>query len=420
MAPTRTSAAALTPVPATPAPDAPPVTLGTFRATPLARAYVEQVLDSGRLSYGPFSRRFEERFADIHDSRFAVLSNSGTSALHVALQALRELHDWQDGDEVLVPAVTFVATVNIVLHCGLRPVLVDVEPDFYGIDPDAIAAAITPRTRAMLPVHLFGQPCDMTRIMAIARRHDLKVVEDSAETMFARHAGQMCGSFGDAAGFSTYVAHLLVTGVGGLSTTSDPELAATMRSLCNHGRDGIYINIDDDKGHDRATTETIIERRFRFERVGHSFRVTELEAALGMAALEDWEPMIAVRRSYGDHLTQRLAEVGDRLQTPARRPDTEHSFMMFPLVLREESKRELVNHLEANGIETRDMLPILPQPVYADGTLVDVTRSRFPVADWIDRNGFYVGCHQDLMPSQIDRLADTLVDWCRTAPRTQA
>ena len=392
-----------------------PVTLGTFEASASARRYIAEVLDTGRLSYGPFSRRFEQQFAAIHESSFAVISGSGTSALQVALQAMKELYEWPDDAEVLVPAVTFVATVNIVLHCGLKPVLVDVEPDFYGIDPALVEAAITPRTRAIIPVHLFGQPCNMTEIMRIARRYGLKVLEDSAETMFARHNGRMCGSFGDAAGFSTYVAHLLVTGVGGITTTSDEELAATARSLVNHGRDGIYISIDDDKGVTGAAKEMVIERRFSFDRVGHSCRITELEAALGVAALESWPEMIARRRRHGAYLRERFAAVADRLQAPAPRPNTEHSFMMFPLVLRHEEKRALAHYLEEHGVETRDMLPIVSQPVYQGNELVDVTPGRFPVAEWIDRSGLYVGCHHGLSDEQVEYLADTVLAWCRHA-----
>ncbi|HET9073206.1 MAG TPA: DegT/DnrJ/EryC1/StrS family aminotransferase [Solirubrobacteraceae bacterium] len=391
------------------------VTLGTFEATPAARRYVDDVLTTGRLSYGPYSRRFEREFAAIHQCASAVVSSSGTAALQVALQAMKELDGWADGDEVIVPAVTFVATANIVLHNNLRPVLVDVEPDFYGLAPAAFAAAITPRTRAVIPVHLFGQPCDMTAIMAIARRHGLRVLEDSCETMFARHAGRMCGSFGDAAAFSTYIAHLIVTGVGGLTTTSDADLAAVTRSLINHGRDGIYISIDD-TGSSRVEREMIVDRRFRFDRVGHSARITELEAALGVAALETWEEMVATRRAHAAYLTARLSEVRDRIQIPARRPETDHSFMMFPLVLHHEPKRELVQHLESTGIETRDMLPILTQPVYRDGSLLDVTPGRHPTAEWIDRSGFYVDCHQGLSPEQLEHLADTIIAWCRTAP----
>lgn len=388
----------------------PDVTLGTFSASALAKEYIEQVLDAGRLSYGPFCQRLESDFARIHDSRFGILSNSGTSALQVALQALKEQHGWADGDEVLVPAVTFVATVNVVLHNRLKPVLVDVESDYYGINPDKIESALTPRTRAIMPVHLFGMPCDMTRVMEIADNHELKVVEDSCETMFARHAGRMAGSFGAIGCFSTYVAHMLVTGVGGLCTTSDPDLAVLLRSLVNHGRDGIYISIDDDDDPERRSM--LLERRFKFDRIGHSFRITELEAALGCAALdEEWEEMVAVRRRNASYLTQALESLDDRLQLPRLRPDTEHSFMMYPLVLRDEPKRELVAYLEERGIETRDMMPILPQPCYQG--VLDIEPGRYPNAEWIDRSGFYVGCHQDLGQAELDHLVETLAAWCR-------
>jgi perosamine synthetase len=386
-----------------------PLTLGTFTASAGARRYVNDVLDSGRLSYGPYSRRFEQDFADIHDSRFAVLSNSGTSALLLALQALKETRGWREGDEVLVPAVTFVATINVCLHLGLRPVLVDVEPDFYGMDPALAEQAIGPRTRAILPVHLFGLPCAMDPLTEIARAHDLAVVEDSCETMFARYRGRMCGSLGDVGCFSTYVAHLVVTGVGGLCTTDDPELATRMRSLANHGRDGIYISIDDDKVGDESAREEIVSRRFNFEHLGHSFRVTELEAAIGCAALETWPEMIGTRRRHAQRLSERLAAYGDLIQTPGVRPQTDHSFMMYPLVLRREAKHELVQHLERSGIETRDMMPVLPQPVYQG--VLDIEPGRYPVAEWIDSSGFYVGCHQDLSVEQIDYLADELCAW---------
>jgi len=163
----------------------PVIGVGTLNLDARARELVNEVLLNNRLSYGPMSRKLEADFAKVHGCRFAVLSNSGTSALQIALQTLKELHGWNDGDEVLVPAVTFVATANIVLHNNLTPVFVDVESDMYGIDPDLMERAITPKTRAVIPVHLFGMPCDMERIQEIARAHDLKIVEDSAETMFA-------------------------------------------------------------------------------------------------------------------------------------------------------------------------------------------------------------------------------------------
>lgn len=381
--------------------------VGTFRTTPRMRALVNEVLDTGRISYGPMSRAFEQQFAALHGSRFAVLSNSGTSSLHVALQALKELHGWADGDEVLVPALTFVATVNVVLHNGLTPVLVDVEPDYYGIDVTRIESAITPRTRAIIPVHLFGQPCDMRSVRALADAHDLKIIEDSCECMFVQHHGRSAGAWGDAGCFSTYVAHLLTTGVGGLATTNDPDLAAVMRSLVNHGRDGIYIAIDDDAGKTGEALKEIISRRFRFERIGHSFRITELEAALGLAQLEGWQEMIAQRRWNAAALSAALLPLQGRIQLPRQRPQTGHAFMMYPIVLRHEDKAGLCNHLEAHGIETRDMLPLVNQPCYAGRWNPD----DYPVAQWIDRSGFYVGIHQDLTVADIDHIAATITDY---------
>ena len=145
------------------------VSVGTLKISKKAKQYVNQVLDSNRLSYGPFLQKFEHDFARIHDCKIALTSNSGTSSLQVALQAMQEIHGWADGDEVLVPAVTFVATSNIVLHNRMVPVFVDVDKDFYEMDPALLEAKITPKTRAIIPVHLFGQPCDMDPIIAIAK-----------------------------------------------------------------------------------------------------------------------------------------------------------------------------------------------------------------------------------------------------------
>lgn len=378
--------------------------LGTFAATKRAKQLVMEVLDGNRLSYGPMMQQFETEFAKLHGSRFGIMSNSGTSALQLALQALKELHGWADGDEVIIPAVTFVATANIVLHNRMTPVLVDIDSRYYEIDPDLIEKAITPRTRAIIPVHLFGQPADMDPIIEIAKKYSLKIIEDSAETMFASYKGRRVGSLGDVGCFSTYVAHILVTGVGGLNTTNEPDYAIKIRSLLNHGRDSIYISIDDDDNKTRDQLRTIIERRFRFVAVGHSYRVTEMEAALGIAQLENWQPGITQRRRNAAFLTQALAKFNNHLQTPQIRPDCDHSFMMYPVVTRGEDKRRLVNFLEENGIETRDMLPLTNQPVYQE--LLGWQEAEFPVAQWINNNGFYFGCHQDLSDLDLDYVVE--------------
>ena len=153
--------------------------VGTFETTELMRRLINKTLDSGRLSYGPMSREFENKFAKMRKARYAILSNSGTSALHIALQTLKEVHEWDDGDEVIVPSSTFVATSNIVIHNNMAPVFVDVDPITYNIDTDKIKEKISDKTRAIIPVHLYGQPANMTGVMKIAHNHDLKVIEDS-------------------------------------------------------------------------------------------------------------------------------------------------------------------------------------------------------------------------------------------------
>ncbi len=375
--------------------------VGGFEITDRARDYVNKVLDSNRLSHGKFSQTFENAFARLHDVRYAVFCNSGTSALHIALACLKETEKWEEGDEVVLPAVTFVATSNMVLINNLTPVFVDVDPRTYNIDPEKIEEKITDRTRAVMPVHLFGQPCEMDPIMEITRRRGLRVIEDSAETMFARYKGKPVGSWGDMACFSTYIAHLLITGVGGMAVTNNPDYAIIMRSLMNHGRDSVYLNIDEREESSDARLK-LAEGRFRFVRFGHSFRATELEAALGLAQLEEMDGLLERRKRNSQSLLRGLVKFSEFLQLPAWPDHADHVFMMFPIVIRDSAikKRDLISFLENHGVETRDMLPLLNQPIYQEryGDL----ESQYPVAKWINRSGFYIGCHPYLGEEQID------------------
>lgn len=392
----------------------PVIGVGTLNINSRAKALVLEALNNNRLSYGPMMQRFEAEFAGLHNCRFGIMSNSGTSALQIALQAMKELHNWSDGDEVIIPAVTFVATANIVLHNRMKPIFVDVEADYYELNPELIEEKITSRTRAIIAVHLFGHPADMKPICEIASRYNLKIIEDSAETMFASYNGQRVGSLSDIGCFSTYVAHILVTGVGGINTTNNPEYAVHMRSLMNHGRDSIYISIDDDKNKSDEELRMVIAKRFSFVSVGHSFRVTEMEAALGLAQLEDWESMIAARRANATALIRKLSHLDQYLQLPKIRPGSEHSFMMFPIVLRHESKVDLVNFLEQNSIETRDMLPLTNQPVYH--SLLSISEDDYPVARWVNQNGFYIASHQDLTEFDIDYIVEQFERFYRQRP----
>jgi len=385
--------------------------VGTFKVTDLMREYVNDVLDKERLSYGWYSRELEREFAMIHDCGFAVLSNSGTSSLQVALQALKEIYGWEDGDEVLIPSVTFVATANIVLHCGMKPVLVDVDLVHYEMDPHILQMRfediISPRTRAMIPVHLFGQPCDMVKLMLIAKEHDLCVIEDSCECMFVKSYGKMVGSWGDVGCFSTYIAHLLTTGVGGIATTNVPEIAFKMRSLVNHGRDDIYMSIDDDKNLSEKKLNEVIAKRFQFNSIGHSYRITELEAALGLAQLKDYQSMIDKRNINAFTLTTKLINLSGKIQLPSVRFGNQHSWMMYPILAFDGHKKALTEHLEANGIETRDMLPLVNQPCYKGMW----NPEDYKRAQEVDKCGFYVGIHQELNEDDLDYIAEKIGEY---------
>ena len=352
---------------------------------------VNEVLESNRLTYGPMSKRFEENFAKRHQCRFGLFMNSGTSALHIALAALKEKHGWSDGDEVIVPAVTFVATSNVVLHNHMTPVFVDIDPQTYNIDIGKIEEKISKKTRAIIPVHLLGLPASMDPILDLAKTYHLSVIEDSCETMFAQYKGRSVGSMGDIGCFSTYVAHFIVTGVGGFATTNDPSLAVDMRSLMNHGRDSIYISCSDDENAEGARLEEIIEKRFSFINVGHSFRCTEMEAAIGVGQLARVDEIIKRRKQIADYFTQELSPYEEYIQLPSCPPDRSHSYMLYGITLKNSPKKRLVNHLESLNIETRDLLPLINQPIYK--RLFGNIENQYPVAKWVNNSGFYIGCH---------------------------
>lgn len=388
------------------------VGVGSFAASNRMRELINQVLDSGIISYGEKSKKFEREFATIHGCDYGILSNSGTSALQVALQAMRETYLWGSGNRVIVPATTFVASANVVIHNRMLPVFVDVSPDTFNIDENLIEDAITENrddVRAIMAVHLFGQPCNMSAIMDIASRHGLRVIEDSCETMFAEHKGKRVGSWGDIGCFSTYVAHIIVTGVGGISTTNDKRLAAKMRSLVNHGLQLEYLNPDDN-----FSPRPTPGRRFKFDTIGHSFRITELEAAIGLAQLEVCAWNIAMRQRNARHLQAGIDLLNDEfgeviIQTQKNIPENHdsHAHMMFPMVLNDPNDKEpLMAFLNERMVETRDMLPMLNQPAYSW-----MDQSRYPVSKRIVDCGLYVGCHQFLQPSDIDYVLQCLNEY---------
>lgn len=378
------------------------LTVGWFEATEEMRDNLLDVMDSGILSYGKYSREFEALFAQLHECEYATLVNSGTSALLIALQALKEVGGWKEGDEVIVPATTFVATSNVVLHLGLEPVFVDIAPDL-NIDPGLIEQAITPRTRAIIPVHLCGKPANMPRIMEIARKHNLRVIEDSCEAMFVGIGGRSVGSWGDVGCFSTYVAHVITTGVGGVCTTNDRELAGRIRSLANHGLALEYLNPDAN-----FQPRPMGNRRFLFDRIGHSFRSTEMEAAVGLPQLYEFQSVLRKRTRNAKQLAAGLKIINKWAGDPLYvfEPDPvglgTHAWMIYPILLQKDHDKEpLMSWLNSQGVETRDLMPLLGQPADPYASLAS---DDFPMSRWVNESGFYVGCHQYLSSDDIQEI----------------
>lgn len=243
---------------------------------------VAQVLRSGQLSQGPRVEEFEAAFAAMCGVRQAVAVNSGTAALMLALLA----HGIGPGDEVITSPLTFIATANAVLMTGARPVFVDVREEDFNIDPGLIPARITPRTRALLPVHLYGHPCDMDRITAIAQRHSLAIIEDACQAHGAEWRGRRVGSFGTGC-FSFYPTKNMTTGEGGMVTTDDPRLADRLRLLRSHGASAPYHHVE----------------------LGYNFRMTELMAAIGLVQLLRLRAFTLKRRMHAAYYTRHLRAV---------------------------------------------------------------------------------------------------------------
>lgn len=355
--------------------------LTDWKATRKQKKLVNGVLKSGRLTYGDKTRELERKFAEIHGAKHALFTSSGTDALKISLGALKDKYGWKDGSEVIIPSVTFVATMNVVLMNNLVPVLVDVKQETANLNPNLLQKAIGKKTVAIMPVHLLGQPAEMDAIMDIARINKLEVIEDSAETMFVNKLQ------GTMACFSTYMAHLLVTGVGGFIVTNDDELALTMRSMMFHGRDTSYLNIDDKPKE--------IWRRFYFPRHGYSDRMTELEAAIGLGDINNWQDMIEKRQYNASYLLDRLDDI---LKVPV--PDIfNHSFMFFPAYV--ERRDELMVYLEKNGIQTRTMMPLISQPITKP-----YLNKKYPVAKYIEDHGILLPCHQYLKKKDLDYMIE--------------
>ncbi|WGM40033.1 DegT/DnrJ/EryC1/StrS family aminotransferase [Caulobacter sp. NIBR1757] len=347
----------------------------------LEAEYVLDAVQSGWISsIGPYVTRFESDFAAFCETRHAVAVSNGTVALHLAMMA----YDIGPGDEVIVPDLSFIATANSVLMAGATPVFCDIEPETLCLDPAALESLITPRTKAVMPVHLYGHPADMPAINAVAARHGLKVIEDAAEAHGAAVLGKPVGGLGDCATFSFYGNKNLTTGEGGMITSDDDAFIARCRVLRDH-----------------AMSPT---RRYWHEELGYNYRMTNLQAALGCAQLERSEALLEGRRRVFAMYRQRLEGVpGLKLSRTAQWARHAHWLVCVEIEGLDHDRREaFMDRLRARGIDTRPYFYPMSHMPY-------LTQAATPVASRYAQIGLNLPTYIELEQADIDYICDGLI-----------
>lgn len=305
---------------------------------------VAEVLRSGRYVQGPTVKEFEETFARYVGTKHAVATNSGTAAIHVSLATA----GIGPGDEVIVPPLTFFATVEAVLHQNAIPIFADIDPEIYNLDPDDVARHITDKTKAIIPVHLYGHPAEMDPIMDLAKDHNLKVIEDCAQAHGAEYKGKKVGSFGHMGCWSFYATKNMTTGEGGIITTDDDKVAEIARAIRSHGMTG-----RDDHAF-----------------LGYNYRMDEMRAAIGIVQLAKLDKLNAVRSKNSLYLIEHLKDV-EWLIPPTIKPYVKHAFFWCPFRVDEENlgmdTSQLIKILREKGVEVRHRYY---EPLYRQEVLV--------------------------------------------------
>ncbi len=333
-----------------------------------AKKYLLDCIDSGWVSSkGPYVERFEKAFAEYHGVRFATTTTSGTTALHLALVALRI----GNGDEVIVPTFTMIAPVFAILYTGAKPVLVDCEKLTWNMDVSQIEKKINEKTKAIIAVHIYGHPVDMDPVLELAKKYNLSIIEDAAEGLGSLYKGKKVGSFGDVSCFSFYANKLVTTGEGGIVLTKDKTLHERLKRL-------------KDMSHS-------FKRRFLHTEVGYNFRMTNLQAALGLAGFEIIKQSIQKKRKIAKLYLQSLKHI-DGLFLPVEMPWAKHIYWMFCILLNGSfrmSRQAFRKKLLSRAIETRDFfIPMHRQPALLKMGLFK--KESYPVADDIYERGIYL------------------------------
>lgn len=346
---------------------------------------VVAVLRSGIIGQGRKVEEFEEAFAGFMGAKYAVAVNSGTAALHIALLA----QGIGEGDEVITSPFTFIASANSILFTGAKPVFADIEEETFNIAPDSIVEKITPRTKAIMPVHLYGQPCEMKKIMGIADEHKLAVIEDACQAHGAEYEGKSVGSFGTGC-FSFYPTKNMTTGEGGMITTNNKDIAQKARMTRSHGQ----------------------RERYLHEILGYNYRMTDIAAAIGLCQLRKLEEFNNRRIGNANFLTGKLSEIKG-LIPPCVRPNAKHVFHQYTVRVTQDfgiSRDELRKKLMDRGVATEIYypLPVHKQPLYQNPAYDEP----LPNSEKAAREVLSLPVHPSLTKKELEYVVDSLIN-CR-------
>lgn len=351
-----------------------------------AESLVLEVLRSGAIAQGPMVKRFEDGFAKVAGTKHAIAVNNGTTALIASLQVL----DLRPGDEVITSPFTFVATLNAILEASATVRFADISAEDFNLDPDKVSAAITPRSRVLMPVHLYGQTADMGKLAPLAAEHGLRVVEDSAQAVGATFDGKAAGSYGLGC-FSLYATKNITTAEGGVITTDDDTLADRLRVLRNQG----------------------MRARYQYEMAGNNYRMTDLHAAVGIPQLEKLAELTAARRRNAERLTEGLSGTPG-LQLPAVLPGREHVWHQYTVLVGPHamlSRDELAAALTERGIGNGIYYPraVFDYDCYREHPLVpDASLDAVPVATRVAGEALSLPVHPKLTDEQLNTIIKTV------------
>ena len=340
---------------------------------------VVEVLKSGMIAQGPKVMEFEEKFANWIGAKYGIATNSGTSALHVALLAC----GIGEGDEVITTPFTFIASGNAIVYTGATPVFADIDLDTYTIDPDKIEDLITDKTKAILPVQLYGQAADMDKIREIAEKHDLKIIEDAAQAHGAEYNGEKVGTLGDIACFSFYPTKNMTTSEGGMITTNDEELAKKAQMFRAHGA----------------------SERYHHDEIGYNFRMTDIAAAIGLAQLNVIDEFNNKRISNANYLNEQLKDV-EGIVTPKSPDNYKHVYHQYTIRVEKGNRDDWVEFLTNKGIGTgiHYPIPLYNQPIYKKLGI----EGDCPLAEKAADNVISLPVHPSLTKEDLDLVVDAV------------